>query len=126
MSRHDVESVARAWLEARADCDLERVARLTSEQAVWESPVEETVSGRTAVVEQVRSGFADTDDFATELLSLECREDRAVATIRNTGRRNGEVLDSLQRLFLSVRDGQVAEVRIAVDDPDAVEAFWRG
>ena len=84
------------------------------------------MSGRTAVVEQVRSGFADTDDFATELLSLECREDRAVATIRNTGRRNGEVLDSLQRLFLSVRDGQVAEVRIAVDDPDAVEAFWRG
>ena len=126
VSRQDVESVARTWLEARADCDLERLAKLTSEEAVWVSPVEAPVSGRAAVVEQVRAGFADTDDFATELLSLECRENKAVATIRNTGRRNGDVLDSLQSLLLSVRDGRVTDVRIAVDDPDAVEAFWRG
>ena len=117
-------SVAREWLEARARCDLDRVGALTSEQAVWESPVLGTVQGRDAVVEQVRAGFADTDVFATELLALECRGEKAIAVVRNTGRREGERLDSLQSLFIRVREGRVASVRIAVDDPEAVEAFW--
>lgn len=119
-----VSSVARRWLLARERCDLAALAELTAEDARWESPIVREVEGREAVVEQIRSGFVDADDFATELLSLEERGDRAVALIRNSGSRNGETLDSLQTLFLTITDGHVSGIRVAVDDPEAVEAFW--
>lgn len=43
--------------------------------------------------------------------------------MRNSGRRKGEQLDSLQTLFLWVKGGVVAEVKVAVDDEDAVECI---
>lgn len=116
--------VIEQWLDARSSCDLERLATLTAREATWDSPVAGASPGRRAVVEQVRDGFADTEDFASEVLALECRDDRAVAVIHNKGRRGGESLDSLQTLFMRVTDGLVTEVRIAVDDPEAVENFW--
>lgn len=119
-----MSSVAHRWLLARERCDLEALAALTARDACWQSPVVCEVEGREAVVEQVRSGFADADDFATELLSLEERGDRAVALIRNSGSRNGETLDSLQTLFLKIADGHVSGIRVAVDDPEAIEEFW--
>ena len=120
----DAASVARRWLEARGRRDLEEIAALTASDAIWESPVVGAVEGRDAVVAQVEAGFDDTDAFDTELLSLECRESKAVAVIRNRGRRHGRDLDSLQALCLHVDRGEVARIRIAVDDPSAVEAFW--
>jgi hypothetical protein len=44
--------------------------------------------------------------------------------LHNTGRRGDEDLDSLQTLFLRVREGVVADVKIAVDDQGAIEEFW--
>lgn len=119
------ETVVR-WLEARSRRDLARLAELTAAEAVWESPVAGTVAGRGAVADQVGAGFEDTERFASEVLALECRDDRAVAVVHNTGLRAGEELDSLQTLFLRVEGGLVAEVKVAVDDEDAVEAFWTG
>lgn len=113
------------WLEARASRDLTRLGELTAPDARWESPVAGVVHGRAAIVRQVEEGFEDTDGFASEVLSVECRADRAVVVIHNTGRREGEELDSLQMLFLRVADRLVADVKIAVDDEDAVEAFWQ-
>lgn len=113
-----------AWLQARCAGELDRLAELTAADAGWESPVAGEVHGRDALVRQVAAGFADTDSFASSVLALECRDDRAVAVVHNTGRRDGEQLDSLQTLFLRVEDGLVADVRVAVDDEDAVEAFW--
>jgi ketosteroid isomerase-like protein len=121
-----VTSVARRWLDARERGDFGELRALTASDARWESPVAGEASGGDAVVEQVRAGFDDADEFATELISLEERNDKAVATIRNTGRRNGDVLDSLQTLFLRVRGDEVASVRVAVDDPEAIRAFWDG
>ena len=115
---------AENWLDARSACDLERMRGLTDEQATWDSPVLGMLRGREAVLDQVRAGFVDTDDFATELLSLHVRGKQAVAVIRNSGQREGEELDSLQSMFIRVEEGLVAEVKIAVDDPEAVEAFW--
>jgi ketosteroid isomerase-like protein len=117
---------SRRWLDARERGDLEQLAALTAADATWESPVEGTVRGRAAVVEQVRAGFAETDAFATRLLAYESRGDRAAAIVRNTRRREQEVLDSRQALLFHERDGLVARVRIVVDDPDAVAAFWAG
>lgn len=119
------ETIVR-WLEARARRDLDRLAELTASDAVWESPVADLVLGRAAVTRQVEEAFTDTDEFASEVLSLDCRGDRAVVVVHNTGRRGGDELDSLQTLFLRVADGLVAEVKIAVDDEGAVERFWAG
>ena len=117
------ETVVR-WLEARSRGDLERLAALTGAEARWESPVAGTTVGRDAVVRNVSDGFEDTDRFASEILSLDCRGDRAVAVVHNTGRRREEELDSLQTLFLRVDGGVVSGVKVAVDDEQAVEAFW--
>ncbi|MGI8973253.1 MAG: YbdK family carboxylate-amine ligase [Gaiella sp.] len=117
-------TVASRWLDARSRCDLDELAALTAEQAVWASPVVGEVRGREAVVEQIRAGFTDADEFGTELLSFETRGEKAVAVIRNTGRRNGQELDSLQSLFLQTAGGSVTSVRVAVDDPEAIETFW--
>ena len=115
-----------AWLEARGSRELEGLAELTATDARWESPVAGAVEGRDAVVRQIDEAYADTQRFATSVLALECRDDRAVAVVHNTGHRAGEQLDSLQTLFLRVEDGLVAEVKVAVDNEDAVEAFWDG
>ena len=96
-------STARRWLEAREQGDFDGLRALTAPDARWESPVAGQAEGADAVVEQVRAGFEDSDEFETELISFEERNDKAVATIRNTGRRNGDVLDSLQTLCLRVR-----------------------
>ena len=110
-------SVSRAWLDARDRRDLEALAALTHEHAVWESPVDGMLRGRTHVVEQVRAGFADSDTFSSQLLSFEQRGDRAVAIVRNTGspRRRGARLR--QALHFEEQDGLVALVRIVADDP---------
>jgi len=119
-------SVSRAWLDARDRRDLDTLAALTHEHAVWESPVDGMLRGRTHVVEQVQASFVDSDTFSSQLLSFEQRGDRAVAIVRNTGRRDGEELDSRQALHFEEQDGLVALVRIAVDDPKAVAEFWAG
>ena len=112
------------WLRARSGRDFECLAALTAPDARWESPVVGTDVGREAVVRNVEDGFEETDRFASEVLSLDCRGTRAVAVVHNTGRRGDEVLDSLQTLFLRVDDGLVADVKVAVDDEQTVEAFW--
>ena len=119
-----VERASRLWLDARAARDLERLAELTAADATWVSPVDGRSSGREAVVAQVAAGFHETDEFATELLDYEARGDKAVALIRNVARRNGDELDSRQALVFEEAGGVVTSVRILVDDPEAVEAFW--
>ena len=115
---------SRLWLEARGARDLERLAELTAEDAIWVSPVDGRSSGREAVVAHVAAGFGETDEFETELLDYEARGDKAVALIRNVARRNGDELDSRQALVFEEAGGVVTSVRIVVDDPEAVEAFW--
>jgi ketosteroid isomerase-like protein len=91
---------------------------------MWHSPINGTVHGRAAVVQQVQAGFVETDDFSTETLASETRAAKTVAHVRNRGRRKGEQLDSHQWLFIQTRDGLVSDVDIHVDDPEAVERFW--
>ena len=61
-------AVSRAWLDARDRRDLETLAALTHEHAVWESPVDGMLRGRAHVVEQVQAGFADSNTFSSQLL----------------------------------------------------------
>lgn len=112
------------WLRARRERDTEALRALTAADAVWESPVTGTCRGRDAVVGQVAAAWRDTEDFSTETLWIEVRADRAAVMVRNSGRRGTGTLDSLQTLFIATRDGRIGQVRIAVDDPVSVEAFW--
>jgi ketosteroid isomerase-like protein len=123
-SSDDAQAVVRAWLEARGRGDLLGLADLTAADATWDSPVEGLRRGRDAVVESVSAAFSDTDAFSTEVLTLQVRGDRAIALIRNRARRGGSDLDSLQTLFITAGASAVRSVRVAVDDPEAVEEFW--
>ena len=112
------------WLDARSRRDLARLAALTAVNARWESPVAGTAFGSDAVVRNVNEGFEETTRFGSEILALECRGERAVAVVHNTGLREDDELDSLQTLFLRVQGGMVSEIKVAVDDERAVKAFW--
>lgn len=118
--------LVRRWLDARERGDVAALRDLTAGDAVWESPVNGAVHGRDRLVAQVAAAWEDTDAFSTETRSLEVRDGRAAAIVRNSGRRDGEVLDSLQTLFITAGDDGVRHVRVAVDDPAAVDAFWSG
>ena len=49
-----------------------------------------------------------------------------LARVRNRAEREGKELDSMQSLAFVVVDDRIVEVRIFVDDPAEVEAFWAG
>jgi ketosteroid isomerase-like protein len=114
-----------AWLSARAERDLDRVASLTTADAIWHSPVEGRRIGRAAVIEEIRRAFENTDRFETALVSLRCQSTTAEAQIRNVATRHGKSLDSVQTLSFRVENGQIAEIHVQVDDQAQVEDFWR-
>jgi ketosteroid isomerase-like protein len=117
--------VARRFLDARAAGDVERALDLVTPDAIWHSPVEGPQHGRAAVGEALAAACRDTDWFRSRVERLELvAPGCVVATLVNRGERAGEELDSRQWLGLTVRDGCIAEVHIAVDDPAAVERFW--
>jgi ketosteroid isomerase-like protein len=118
-------AVTRRFLDARAAGDLDGAAGLVTADAVWHSPVEGPQRGRAAVREALAAACRDTDWFRFTVERLELRAPGCVlATLVNRGERVGEQLDSRQWLGFTVRDGCIADVKIAVDDPAAVERFW--
>ena len=62
--------------------------------------------------------------FRTETLGIRDDGHSVVARVRNRGEREGESLDSVQRLVFRLADGLISDVRVHVDDPRAVSAFW--
>jgi hypothetical protein len=117
--------VVREWLAARQDGNFDRLASLTAMHAIWHSPVEGVQTGRSAVVNEVRRGFVNSDTFVSHVLHVECHDVASVtARIRNIATRQGRHLDSVQTLFIQVERDAVSAVRIEVDDLAAVEAFW--
>jgi ketosteroid isomerase-like protein len=120
-----IRDLAQAWLSARSERDLARLASLTAADAVWHSPVEGARRGRSAVLEEVRRGFENADYFETELLALQCDAAAVEARVRNIATRRGKTLDSLQTLHLTVSRDAVREIRVQVDDQEAVEEFWK-
>ncbi len=97
---------------------------LTASDAIWHSPVEGPQVGRTAVVDEVRRGFEDSDTFETQTLDVRCHGASAMAVVRNIATRGDKQLDSAQTIHLKVSRGAVSEVRIQVDDQTAVTEFW--
>jgi ketosteroid isomerase-like protein len=120
----EIRSLVDAWLAARSVGDLDTLSSLTASDAVWHSPVEGPQLGRSAVVNEVRRGFENTDSFATKTLEVHCDPTSAIARVRNTATRGDKHLDSIQTLYLQTNRGVVSDVRIEVDDQAAIEEFW--
>lgn len=118
------EAVVRRFLDARERRDYDEAAAETAEDVEWLSPAEGALVGRVAVREALAAAERDTDAFSSTTEHVEARGDQVVARVRNRGSRSGEQLDATQDLLFAVRDGAIRRVRIVVDDPAAVEAFW--
>ena len=80
--------------------------------------------GRGAIREALVAAERDTDRFRSRVERIAVRRDRVVAVVVNRGEREGRELDSQQALRFGFRGDRISEVEIAVDDPDAVAAFW--
>jgi ketosteroid isomerase-like protein len=123
--RGDVRlEVAMGFLTARAAREYDRAISLFTEDAVWHSPVEGARRGRGAIREALVAAERDTDRVRSRVERIAVRRDRVVAVVVNRGEREGRELDSQQALRFGFRGDRIAEVEIAVDDPDAVAAFW--
>jgi ketosteroid isomerase-like protein len=117
--------VARDFLLSRAIGDYDAAVALLAEDAVWHSPVDGPRRGTAAIRDALVAAERDTDCFESIVEHVEVRGERALATIVNRAQRDGRELESRQCLGFGFRDGRIAEIAIAVDDPEAVERFWR-
>ena len=121
----DAHDVVRRFLVARDnDDDFTEAAALTAPDVVWHSPINGPERGRDAVRRMLEEAREDTAWFHSDLYALDARGSRVTAVVRNVGERKGKRLDSRQVLAFDVTDGEIREIRIFVDDPDAVKAFW--
>ena len=117
-------AVVERFLAARERRDIDGCLALITEDATWHSPVGPPKRGRPGFREAIEEAYAGTSWFVTETLGLRDDGHSFVARVRNRGERDGQRLDSVQRLVFRVTDGFVCDVRIHVDDPAAVSAFW--
>jgi ketosteroid isomerase-like protein len=117
-------AVVERFLSARELRDVGSCLALVAEDATWHSPVGPPQRGREGFRRAIEEAYADTRWFATETLGVREHGDSVVARVRNRGEREGESLDSVQRLVFRLTDGLISDVRIHVDDPSAVSSFW--
>ena len=120
------ERVVREFLRARDDRDYDAAVALVAEDCVWHSPVSGPERGRGRVREMLEDAEEDTAWFRSDVYGIERRRGRILARVRNQAEREGKELDSMQSLAFVIVDDRIVEVRIFVDDPAEVEAFWAG
>ena len=120
------ERVVREFLRARDDRDYDAAVALVAEDCVWHSPVSGPERGRGRVREMLEDAEEDTAWFRSDVYGIERRGGRILARVRNQAEREGKELDSMQSLAFVIVDDRIVEVRIFVDDPAEVEAFWAG
>jgi ketosteroid isomerase-like protein len=112
------------FLAARERGDVAACLELVEEDATWHSPVGPPQRGREGFRRAIEQAFTRTRWFATETLGITDEEHAVVARIRNRGERDGQLLDSVQRLVFRCSDSRITEVRVHVDDPAAISQFW--
>ena len=117
-------AVAERFLAARGRRDVEACLSLLTEDAVWHSPIGPPKRGRDGFRAAIEEAYANTRWFITETLGVQDDGSAVVARIRNRGERDGERLDSVQRLIFRFSDDRITDVRVRVDDLAAVAEFW--
>ena len=117
-------AIVERFLAARDRRDVDGCLALVAEDATWHSPVGPPQRGRSGFRQAIEGAYARTRWFVSETLGVHDDGHSVVARVRNRGERDGESLDSVQRLVFRLTDGLISDVRIHVDDPPSVSAFW--
>jgi ketosteroid isomerase-like protein len=117
-------AVVERFLAARERRNVDDCLDLVAEGATWHSPVGPPQHGRDGFRQAIEGAYAGTRWFVTETLAVSDDGHSIIARVRNRGERDGESLDSVQRLVFRLTDDLISEVRIHVDDLSAVAAFW--
>ena len=107
--------------------DRGTIEALSSPDFVVETTVE-AYSGRTALLDWLDEGDDSFDDFSVELLEVEERGGRVVASMRQRGRGklSGAEVDHRFTHVWTVRDGQAIGLRSFADHEDAVRYVQTG
>jgi len=117
-------AVVERFLTARERRDVDGCLELVARDATWHSPVGPPQRGREGFRQAIEEAYTGTRWFQTETLGVRDDGEAVVARVRNRGERDGETLDSVQRLVFRLAGGLISDVRIHVDDPAAVSGFW--
>ena len=120
--------LVRRLYEAFHSRDMETLASLIAEDAVWHVPGSTLISGehrgRPAIFEYFRTtGELTGGSFQAELIDALASDTQAVAVATATGGRAGNAYDG-SYLLMRIEEGRIADVRLFNDDPDAFDSFW--
>ncbi len=126
---HPNAILVRQLYEAFHSRDMETLAKLIAEEAVWRVPGSTLISGehrgRAAIFEYFRRmGELSGGTFHAELVDALASDTQAVAVATATGKRAGKTYDGSYFLLMRIEDGRIVDVRLFNDDPDAFESFW--
>jgi ketosteroid isomerase-like protein len=124
------EEIVQRFYDAVARRDLEGALACFSEDAVWtlpgRSPIAGEHYGREAIGQNVLSqvGPRSGETFRADLLDVAVGDNYVVAVQHASAERNGKRLDITACQLLTIRDGQIVEVRGHYSDQYALDDFW--
>ena len=121
--------LVRRLYEAFHSRDMETLASLIAEDAVWHVPGSTLISGehrgRSAIFEYFRRmGELTGASFHAELIDALASDTQAVAVATTTGKRAGKAYDGSHLLLMRIEESRIVDVRLFNDDPDAFDSFW--
>lgn len=124
-------AVVRRLYTAVATGDLATVAACFHEDAVWQLPGTNALSGTHRGWPAIRDdllakqGPISGGTFRAQLLDLAVGDRYIVAIVHATAERAGHRLDQSVCQLMRVRKGKIVEVRGHYADEAALNAFWR-
>ncbi|MFH8345241.1 nuclear transport factor 2 family protein [Streptomyces sp. NPDC018045] len=122
----DNYSLGKQFHAALATGDWDAIRSLLHEDAVWELPGDNTISGAArgadAVVERARKIAGYGLNFA--LLHILVSPRNMALSLHNTAQRGDLVLDEHLSTVCTVRDGKIAAIETYLSDVDGMNAFF--
>lgn len=121
---HDVLDLARRWQDALARRDVRDLAEFYADDAVVESPLAGTVSGRGAIVDAQQALFSAFPDLTFAFEAALAGDDRAAVVAEAIGTHSGTVMGlpptgrplRFRLVFLlDLRDGKIVRDRRIYD-----------
>jgi len=126
---HPNEDTARKAYVAFAEGDMATLSALMADDLTWNVPGDNSISGTYRGKEEV-FGFLGTvagetgGSMALDIHDVLANDDHAVALVRNTASRGGDVLDQRFVHVMHLADGAITEFWAFAEDQAAVDQFW--
>jgi ketosteroid isomerase-like protein len=130
VTEHPNATLVRRGYEAFNTADIETLAEILDENVVWHTPGRSPIAGdyrgSDAVFGQFgRYGGDTAGTFRADLQHVLTDDEGVVVGIhRNTGERNGKLLDVHCCIVFEIKAGKVVDGRECFYDLDAWDAFW--